>query len=655
VSIAPFFYVQGEAEKKWILRMTIDDESDREIAQRLGDPLATVLATQSEIGAADTRAYLREQTRLARLQSENLIEQNAFELSHLRWRRVADRVRGAGHIILILLGMFVIVAVGATIWSAANDRRLVVESFSVPPALAEQGETGSAIAQHVLDRIVAMQDGTQSVRAAKSFRNNWGDDLKVQIPDTGISLSEVYHILANWIGHQTRITGEVVRSESGFAVTARAGSGAGSTFRGNNLDTLIDQAAEHLFGETQPYRYGIYLSSHGREKEAKSVLLALAQSGVPASEQAWAYSGLQYVENDTRLSERYGFEAVALNPNLLLARNNLSAVAWRLGHSEFNYRQAAAGLDLLNGDASDGLDPRALENIRSVLAEEADAALGDFSSAAQVMRDDLAAERTTARYRSQAYLIRDLALMHDVDAAHRVTIDPLPFGNRSVATRQILLSSLAKGLLDIEEDDWKAADIELTEGISSLGSNYTSVQLQAPLLLVLARVGNAGSAHVLAEKLPADCYPCLIARAQVEALDRNWQSADALFSEAARQGPSLPFAFADWGAALLHKGEYETAIAKFAIAHQKGPHFADPLEMWGETLMQENRSDLALAKFEEANKYAPHWGRLHLKWGDALSYAGRVDDAKRQFEIASHLALSAVDATALARWMKQHG
>ena len=74
-----------------------------------------------------------------------------------------------------------------------------------------------------------------------------------------------------------------------------AGTGAGITVRGKDLDVLLVQIAERLFGETQPYRYGIYLSSHGRETESKAVLLALAQSDVPISERAWAYSGLLFV------------------------------------------------------------------------------------------------------------------------------------------------------------------------------------------------------------------------------------------------------------------------------------------------------------------------------------------------------------------------
>ena len=72
--------------------------------------------------------------------------------------------------------------------------------------------------------------------------------------------------------------------------------------------------------------------------------------------------------------------------------------------------------------------------------------------------------------------------------------------------------------------------------------------------------------------------------------------------------PSIPFAYAEWGAMLMAKGDLDGAIAKFEIAHAKGPHFADPLEMWGEALIAKNRSDLALAKFEEASEIRAELG-----------------------------------------------
>ena len=122
---------------------------------------------------------------------------------------------------------------------------------------------------------------------------------------------------------------------------------------------------------------------------------------------------------------------------------------------------------------------------------------------------------------------------------------------------------------------------------------------------------------------PADCYPCLIARGRIAATERPARPRRLVVRPRGRGAPSIPFAYADWGKALLARGDADGAIAKFTLANQKGPHFADPLEGWGEALMAQNRSDLALAKFAEAEKYAPNWGRLHLKWGEALVYAGQ--------------------------------
>jgi len=152
--------------------------------------------------------------------------------------------------------------------------------------------------------------------------------------------------------------------------------------------------------------------------------------------------------------------------------------------------------------------------------------------------------------------------------------------------------------------------------------------------LALAMTGRFHEAHAMVDKTPVDCVQCLRARARIDALQKNWAGADYWFARAARDAPSSPFVWCDWGTMLLEKGDAAGAIAKFEVAHRNGPRFADPLEGWGEALMKRNRSDLALAKFEEANRYAPHWSRLHWKWGQALSYLGAKDDAAKQLALA---------------------
>jgi len=138
--------------------------------------------------------------------------------------------------------------------------------------------------------------------------------------------------------------------------------------------------------------------------------------------------------------------------------------------------------------------------------------------------------------------------------------------------------------------------------------------------LAEARTGDVRSARQEIDRTPRDCTLCLRVRGDIDAAQKNWAGTAFWFEDSVRRAPSIPFAYADWGAMLLHNGDYDDAIAKFGVAHEKGPHFADPLEMWGEALM----------------------------------YVGRRDEAKEQFSLASHLDLNAADAAALARLVAAH-
>jgi tetratricopeptide (TPR) repeat protein len=173
--------------------------------------------------------------------------------------------------------------------------------------------------------------------------------------------------------------------------------------------------------------------------------------------------------------------------------------------------------------------------------------------------------------------------------------------------------------------------------------------------LAKAKLDDAAGAEATITPTPGDCYDCVRVRGMIASQARQWDRADGWFAKAGHDGPSLPFAYADWGQSLLARGRPDAAIEKFKLSSQKGPHFADPIEMWGEALMAKNQSHLAPAKFAEAEKYAPNWGRLHLKWGEALYYAGKKDDAKKQFARAAQLDLVASDRATLARWMAPQG
>ncbi len=215
---------------------------------------------------------------------------------------------------------------------------------------------------------------------------------------------------------------------------------------------------------------------------------------------------------------------------------------------------------------------------------------------------------------------------------------------------------------DVDVGNWNAAVLDARAYGAAISLPNARLRTQAvrvfvePLLAyALARTGDFRSAHAEIDKTPADCVSCETAHGNIDALEGNTAGAAWWFAGAIRDAPSIPFAWSDWGAMLLRRGDPAGAIAKLEPAHGKGPHFADPLELWGEALMLQNRSDLAIAKFEEAAREAPNWGRLYLKWGEALTYAGRKDEARKALQQAAGLDMSATDKAELQRMRARHG
>ncbi len=220
--------------------------------------LAATLGAVSDNPRVDR--LLDHQVTLTDLQIDNLRKQDEYETSHLRWRRFNDQMKGAMQIMLVAVGALIVVGIGVTLWSAAHEDGVVIEAFSVPPDMAAKGITGQAIAAQLQDRLTTMQNTTNSARPAASYSNNWGDDIKVDIPDTGISVSEFYRLLVSRLGNQTHITGEVWRNADGIAITSRA-KGASATITGkeSDIDTLLQKSAEAIYRHTQPYRFAAYL------------------------------------------------------------------------------------------------------------------------------------------------------------------------------------------------------------------------------------------------------------------------------------------------------------------------------------------------------------------------------------------------------------
>jgi tetratricopeptide (TPR) repeat protein len=624
-----------------------DGESDSGL---IGANVATgaILAAASREKAD---AFLEEQTRLARLQADDLSREDAVRHWSLRVRHISEVMKLTFELAMGFVVIAFLLLICTTVWKAAHDNSLVIEAFSVPPDLAARGLTGQAIAAQIQDSLSAMQAATVSARPESSYANNWGNDIKVQIPDTGVSVSEFYRLLVSWLGHQTHISGEVWRIGDQISITARVGEDAASTVAGkeNNLATLLRQAAEAIYERTQPYRYSAYLEEQGPShfSEVQKILKTLVTDG-DLRERGWAWMGLSFVallSGDPHRAIAELHKAAQINPNMAAAYYNLDSDEGLLGHDEAALAAAKNAVRLLNGsgDMSDRARPITLAIEEASIAF----ALNDLNSAIDYSRQaqelpDYSGEVETGRENEELAL----ALLHDGTSERRITGD-FPPAEPGVATAGRVLT---KATADFGLGNWQAVIAHNQQVEQALRTNFGIVadtdiknHWWPYVATAKAMTGDFKGAHALIDRTPTDCYTCVIERAIIDAAEKNWNGAAFWFAISVKEAPSIPLGYTQWGQMLLAKGDYDAAIGKFTVANQKSPHFADPLEMWGEALVAKNRSDLALAKFEAANKYAPNWGRLHLKWGEALLWSGDKAAAQKQFGIARTLDLTSAE------------
>jgi hypothetical protein len=446
------------------------------------------------------------------------------------------------------------------------------------------------------------------------------NDIKVEIPETGVSISEVWRTLRRWLGHERHLTGNVRELGGGrIALTTSLDGAVAMTETGaaSDLSALEQRAAEDVFGAFDPVNHINYLSFEGRTRDA----LAAAARFVPESQgqlHADSYALLSLMTADSTGDIPLALDrariGISLDPKLAVLHVMTARYNYYLGHEEARLAQDRLILTLRNEDQLPAHQHGGFDEMRRQAAAQVALLTGDFANATYWVCSH------TCNF--TGLLVTKSALsarLHDVAAARGLLAE----GQAAPGTYPDDVRE-SRYEIDVAAGDWQAA---LKEA-GAMRSFYVRRGLNvSPRLLVLAyatevapllavaqaRTGQFTQAHATIDRTPGDCVPCESARGDIDALEKNGNGAEFWFARATRDAPSLPFADTEWGRMLLSKDDLDGAIAKFEVAHQKGQHFADPLEIWGEALMAKNRSDLALAKFEEANKYAPNWGRLHLK------------------------------------------
>jgi len=602
--------------------------------------------------SASASDFLTRQSALVEEQRHHLREQ----LTRLKLTILSQRLSIALKVLTALVGLAVVCGLGLIVRNAMNASGLVVDSFTAPPDFAARGIGGDVIAADLTTRLCAVrQFAVDNSFAGSNDVSKDDDSIKVAIPETGISVSEALRALRGWLGHERHVSGSLRELDGGkiqLIATIDGAQGVALTGSPGDLDKLEGQAAESLFGRFDPTNYAIYLMVAGRFAEGQAVVGAYAVTPRASVESAAGYSlwsaATSLATGDIALAIARARISAGIDPRIAVVHFQEKQLDAVIGHNEDALSESYAILPLNNADQPPALRGHGLANIKAEASLWIAQLTGDFANGSTCIFSCTQSQLFAFRAEVAAHL-------HDVTASLSLLADA-----RAAGPADEELVNRVRYMADADAGGWLAAltDIRATAKAFAAGSAHANPRFVAtmtatayePLVATAeAHLGEFAVAHHDIDATPGDCYNCVRARGEIDALQKNWGGAAYWFSAAVKQAPSIPFAYFDWGRMLLAKGDFDGAIAKFKVANQKGPHFADPLEAWGEVLIAKNRSDMALAKFAEADKYAPNWGRLHLKWGEALLWSGDKDAAAKQFALAARFDLSAAEKSELTR------
>jgi tetratricopeptide (TPR) repeat protein len=511
----------------------------------------------------------------------------------------------------LVVGLVFAGGLGMMVWDAAHSKGLIITPFSVPPSLKERGLDGQVIASQVIDRLNHMTK-SESSRSVQSYANNWGEDIKVEIPETGVSIGELRDFLKDWLGHDIRISGEVYKTADGIAVTARTSGEEGATFTGKegDLDSLLQQAAEHVYEVTQPYRYANYLDRNyspagaaQRVAKATQIYRKLIAGDDPV-ERAWAWNGLGTLafrwQSDNRLALSYYHKALEQVPDFTIGYYALSSrvAPGTLDREEEWISSVRQAVRLLHRPSIPDLNPHYVPNARISSEMELALATGDFATAISAGRQGAALPDDFSVLARGNFIGTGMIAMsrgHDPGAVRAWMRELNIHQLKAVATQSALW-------LDLEQQDWR--DVLAIEAVgrkrflaagNGTAAGAASFERFRPFFaLAHAHMGDFAGAEALIAPTAGDNDDAVRARALIAELEGQHARADWWFARSDAQAPSLPFTDALWGEALLKRGQADAAIEKFKLSSKKGPHFADPLEGWGEALMAKNQSHLAL-------------------------------------------------------------
>jgi tetratricopeptide (TPR) repeat protein len=572
------------------------------------DPAAASLAMHAAGAdpnlAANAATYFERQARLVAIQTEHLHEQREVLLSNMKLKRLSERLRVAYQLFFAIAGTLAAAYLILMLHDAITSRAVIVEPFDAPPSLAARGLSGRVIAGAILDQLTRLQLAAQSTATKRDLANSWSGDIKVEVPETGLSLGDVDRLLKARLGNDLHIGGDLVQAADGsLELTARGDGVVPKAFSGTDLHKLTAMAGEYIYGQTQPALFAVYLLNAGRNDEAvafsKKAVLTASPDQRPYLYNAWAgaLSNLGGSIADSLALER---AAIALKPDYWTAYANATLYARNMGDEEGAWqlgetmRRAAGG--------------------RPGAASELSYATTDFlvfnllaARAAEIDDEEQHSGIGSAAHPNSPWIAWLDIDLHDTEDL-RLRLPTFDMTDPYAAA----MAHYVHGKLAGQAGDSAAALREMQAYAAANANPAVSNGETSYHCIVAVAEAEAGQPDRADTDLKAGGHFVDCARFRGDILDRrgDWKAAQQAYADAAAIAPDLPAGYYAWGLALARHNDAAGAIEKFQAAAQRGPHWADPLKAWGDVLASQGKWSMALAKYDEALKYAPAWADL---------------------------------------------
>ena len=603
----------------------------RVAAEALAAALAIDRAKADPRVADASEAFLYEQALLLKNQREESAETRGRRIAQLDGQIREDRIRYVAYRFrALLLGMAALVVgavvsgFGVMVWDAATSRSVVIDTFTAPPTLAARGLTGVVVASDVLDALRKLQAATRLRTVGLDARGAWANDIKIDVPRTGISIGEVSRLLHDALGHDMHVGGDLTEGLSGqLSLTVRGTDVPALTFVGGpeGLDALATRAAEYVYGRVQPWRYVSFLVDAGRNGDAIAFLPGALSRATDDMERAnlfntWGDS-LPSPREGAAAAEKFRLAMALSRPRSTVwwtAWSNLIEALWDTKGEEAAWSESEAFAEAASNAPE---HERPLRNLLSSIEQ----VLWEPSRLLSALVGDLGSKSSLTSPVDP--MIADVEnILHDPEQAalYMAMSDPHEYTTKAEA-------AFLKGSDALTRDDPVAAVTPLLA--------FDHVWLDNPLLqsnepdqpcflgLAYGLSGDLARAAGAFDQVPKPWSRCWAFRGEVLAQAGDVAGAREAWAKGIRLLPDLPNVYLARGEWEARQSEFAAATADLSTASAKAPLFADPLKTWGDLLAREGRWTEALARYDAAIADAPHWAALRDARSVALQHVQR--------------------------------